>query len=40
MNNFIKRLSALTCGQVLAMSLTLNVIFIVVAALIFFQPTY
>ena len=40
MSNFFKRLGDLTCGQVLAWSLALNVVCIVVAALIFFQPTY
>lgn len=40
MKGFIERLGDLTCGQVLAMSLALNIVCIVIAALIFFQPQY
>lgn len=40
MKGFFTHIGDLTCGQMLAMSIAFNVVCVVVAALIFFQPTY
>lgn len=40
MKSFIERAGDLTCGQALAISVSFNIIFIVISALFYFQPTY